>query len=813
MNKTQLAKLLIKHPEIKALYESRAFDTSTINKVIAEEIVREQEDDERTPESYAAETEALKQQYDEMIEDLKSEENDEKRKAVLDDLLTARGLLRDSMRKLQAAIKQEMEDYGEDDVDPELQQFAEKYRERRGVFNTAIKELGKKVDEKSAEVAQSPSIEDDAQLTDKLQDATIAIQNVADDSPGSEEEPLQKVDTSVKAVTTIDKALDDIEVEDGDAANASNDGEENAEGTAQEPTHLEIMKKIFGENFETEYPILSKDEKFLELLAKAIAEKRNVPAQDEEEANPVNENQETDRAAEIEKLQAALNEYENGSLAGIDVADIAKTTQSLKDKPSGFIELFKQVVSSAIAEKVADEIVKPILEKINAAATVGQGIGAAGTAAGGSGLLLVGLSLAGKFILGKAVEVGVSSAVEAGVRKLINEGLDLIPGIEKIENFDAVFTKILGEQVFDAIQEQAKTGNADVESIKALVAANWKQILRNFVVVSTDGDLGDNLQEWSTGFMSYEISIPKVGEFPVGAMLSELIGFTPEEIASANDISDKLEQAKQENPELAQAADEETGSETTDDTEDQTAPSPQLPAGKGWDNAKNSVSNVLKKDDMTVDKIKTALSSLEEFKKLFKPRSGAEEKFAQAEGLEDYMIGRLNDIQAKAQSAQTKEELPTEDIENLAATYMSYIDYLNALPQEPQFKEDFQMPDTIPATKEEFQQQFIEPIAPEGATVTVAATVGTSTEDYIALGKQVIQQAGDLLSEFTDNEVVQRFLGWYVGERSKEIAGQSPQNLQEIHPDKDERFAPFSSTILRYDDIKKFQKRDHWTRR
>ena len=38
MNKTELAKLLIKHPEIKALYESQAFDASTINKVIAEEI-------------------------------------------------------------------------------------------------------------------------------------------------------------------------------------------------------------------------------------------------------------------------------------------------------------------------------------------------------------------------------------------------------------------------------------------------------------------------------------------------------------------------------------------------------------------------------------------------------------------------------------------------------------------------------------------------------------------------------------------------------------------------------------------------------
>jgi hypothetical protein len=46
MNKKQLAKLLIKHPEIKALYESREFDASTINKVIAEEIMSEQDDEE-----------------------------------------------------------------------------------------------------------------------------------------------------------------------------------------------------------------------------------------------------------------------------------------------------------------------------------------------------------------------------------------------------------------------------------------------------------------------------------------------------------------------------------------------------------------------------------------------------------------------------------------------------------------------------------------------------------------------------------------------------------------------------------------------
>ena len=50
MNKTELAKLLIKHPEIKALYESRAFDASTINKVIAEEIMDEELSDAQKDE-------------------------------------------------------------------------------------------------------------------------------------------------------------------------------------------------------------------------------------------------------------------------------------------------------------------------------------------------------------------------------------------------------------------------------------------------------------------------------------------------------------------------------------------------------------------------------------------------------------------------------------------------------------------------------------------------------------------------------------------------------------------------------------------
>ena len=39
MNKIKLAKLLVQHNDIKALFESQEFDASTLNKVIAQEIM------------------------------------------------------------------------------------------------------------------------------------------------------------------------------------------------------------------------------------------------------------------------------------------------------------------------------------------------------------------------------------------------------------------------------------------------------------------------------------------------------------------------------------------------------------------------------------------------------------------------------------------------------------------------------------------------------------------------------------------------------------------------------------------------------
>ena len=45
MNKKELAKLLFQTTEIKELFESQQFDTTTISKVIAQEIMREQNDE------------------------------------------------------------------------------------------------------------------------------------------------------------------------------------------------------------------------------------------------------------------------------------------------------------------------------------------------------------------------------------------------------------------------------------------------------------------------------------------------------------------------------------------------------------------------------------------------------------------------------------------------------------------------------------------------------------------------------------------------------------------------------------------------
>jgi len=197
---------------------------------------------------------------------------------------------------------------------------------------------------------------------------------------------------------------------------------------------------------------------------------------------------------------------------------------------------------------------------------------------------------------------------------------------------------------------------------------------------------------------------------------------------------------------------------------------PQFPAGTGWKNAK-SAARAKVTDSTTIESIKTSLESADAFKEFWGVKGEVDAKMDQARKLfdEDYFAERIEELKTKA-TENNKEEV-AEEAANLAATVMGYMDYLSALGEPPQFKKDFVFPEAIPTTPQEFEKEFIEPIAPEGAKV------GTSPQDYIALGKQVIQQAGDLLKGFEDDEVVERFLGWYVGGLSTNTLEESVADL------------------------------------
>jgi len=60
MNKKELAKLLFQHKDIKSLFESRQFDASTLRKVISEEIMRENEENESYLKELIAQLKTLK---------------------------------------------------------------------------------------------------------------------------------------------------------------------------------------------------------------------------------------------------------------------------------------------------------------------------------------------------------------------------------------------------------------------------------------------------------------------------------------------------------------------------------------------------------------------------------------------------------------------------------------------------------------------------------------------------------------------------------------------------------------------------------
>ena len=214
MNKKSLAKLLIKHPEIKALYESQEFDASTINKIIAEEIIREDDDEgEGRVSKDAKQTRAAINSDNEKnldaipresedIEDLKQEIADAQSRADLEELAGEvdpknpkhRGLIK-ALKDAKKRIAGESTDTSEEDSAKKqlIQSMKSEIEFLKTLLNDpnempldkeeykqTIDEYIQKLEAMGVKVVKTDSIEDDKEFIKSVADSKPAIEKAAD---------------------------------------------------------------------------------------------------------------------------------------------------------------------------------------------------------------------------------------------------------------------------------------------------------------------------------------------------------------------------------------------------------------------------------------------------------------------------------------------------------------------------------------------------------------------------------------------------------------------------------------------------------
>jgi hypothetical protein len=235
MNKKQLAKLLIKHPEIKSLYESQAFDTSTINKVIAEEIMNEQDAED-----------PIEQAFGKKLADM----TDGEKKDALESLRFQRSGIRETMKSIQADIKE----FGEDE---ELASEMAETKEKAKRIGDLIKSLTKSIDSASAKALQnseqqavtraSDAVETMKATADQLKDAT-PILNDENTTPDLAAKVVDITHDNIEKIANIANNLDSSmetqpETELGDIEDADGGNDTSSQGST-EVDQEEIKRKV-----------------------------------------------------------------------------------------------------------------------------------------------------------------------------------------------------------------------------------------------------------------------------------------------------------------------------------------------------------------------------------------------------------------------------------------------------------------------------------------------------------------------------------------------------------------------------------------
>jgi len=298
MNKKQLAKLLIKHPEIKALYESQEFDASTINKIVAEEIMREDEDEEGEGRVSKAANQAraaldaedsvfnldpslsdaeIRKQFRAALKSAATLEQigalgkeaseilDPKYARTLEkDIKAAKariegGSTNDSKedsakKKLIQSMKSEIEFLKTLLSDPnEMPLDKEEYKE-------AIDEYIEKLEKMGVEVAKTDSIEDDKAFVKSVADSKPEIEKAADavKAAGDDEfaEKFSDLDAAIMAAlkgskdaataTNDELDLSDIEIEDDGSDNPAGSGFKIDNSSSPELTRDSYDNQIIG---------------------------------------------------------------------------------------------------------------------------------------------------------------------------------------------------------------------------------------------------------------------------------------------------------------------------------------------------------------------------------------------------------------------------------------------------------------------------------------------------------------------------------------------------------------------------------------
>ena len=255
--------------------------------------------------------------------------------------------------------------------------------------------------------------------------------------------------------------------------------------------------------------------------------------------------------------------------------------------------------------------------------------------------------------------------------------------------------------------------------------------------------------------------------------------------ATITNLEEPIQQVAQQS---ADAAGEETGDDT-DKEEPPTSPTDDTPIdAPTWRSAKAAARKKVT-GDVSMDQIVASLENQEAFKKFWGVTGDASAKMTQAQQLfdDEYFQGRIADLKAKAEAAlaakdKSEADKVIDDSAGLAATVMSYMDYLTALsekqPNAPLPTIEF--PQDIPKSEEEFNRSFIQPLAkPQEPMDTSMDKPGLKEDQYVEIFAANAAKS-EALQAIADKDL-QVFGGWYISaKQSKAIneAVKEPQLVQ-----------------------------------